>query len=294
MITPGGLLPEAVMSRDRRWKVAGRELSLHRPLIIGVVNVTPDSFSDGGRFFGGAAAVAHGERLMAEGADLVDVGGESTRPGAEPVDEEEELRRVMPVLSTLAEAGALVSIDTAKPSVAKAALAAGAVVVNDVTGGSDPEMARVVAAARAGVILMHMQGTPRTMQINPAYRDVVGEVAAFLSQRAELAEESGVDHDAIAVDPGIGFGKSLDHNLTLLRDLSAFTRLGYPVAVGTSRKAFLGSVTGVTEPTDRDLATAVSSALAVERGADLIRVHNVSACKEAVAVALAIVRGSGG
>ena len=294
MITPGGLLPEAVMSRDRRWKVAGRELSLHRPLIIGVVNVTPDSFSDGGRFFGGAAAVAHGERLMTEGADLVDVGGESTRPGAEPVNEEEELRRVMPVISTLAEAGALVSIDTAKPSVAKAALAAGAVVVNDVTGGSDPEMARVVAAARAGVILMHMQGTPRTMQINPAYRDVVGEVAVFLSQRAELAEESGVDHDAIAVDPGIGFGKSLDHNLTLLRDLSAFTRLGYPVAVGTSRKAFLGSVTGVTEPTDRDLATAVSSALAVERGADLIRVHNVSACKEAVAVALAIVRGSGG
>lgn len=294
MTTPGGLLPEPVMSRDRRWKVAGRELSLHRPLIIGVVNVTPDSFSDGGRFFGGAAAIAHGERLMAEGADLVDVGGESTRPGAEPVNEEEELRRVMPVISTLAEAGALVSIDTAKPSVAKAALAAGAVVVNDVTGGSDPEMARVVAAARAGVILMHMQGTPRTMQINPAYRDVVGEVAVFLSQRAELAEESGVDHDAIAVDPGIGFGKSLDHNLTLLRDLSAFTRLGYPVAVGTSRKAFLGSVTGVTEPIDRDLATAVSSALAVERGADLIRVHNVSACKEAVAVALAIVRGSGG
>jgi dihydropteroate synthase len=281
------------MNGERSWRVAGRELSLQRPLIIGVVNVTPDSFSDGGRFLGAEAGVAHGQRLLVEGADLIDVGGESTRPGADPVDEEEELRRVIPVIKELVVSGALVSIDTAKPSVARAALGVGAVAVNDVTGGADPQMVPVVAAAGAGVILMHMQGTPRTMQIDPSYGDVVGEVSEFLRIRAERAQAGGVDHDAIAVDPGIGFGKSLDHNLTLLRNLPVLTGLGYPLAVGTSRKAFLGRLTGAADPMDRDLATAVSVALAVERGADLIRVHNVSACKEAVAVALAIVRGSG-
>lgn len=261
---------------------------------MGVVNVTPDSFSDGGLYVNASEGIEHGLRLIQEGADLVDVGGESTRPGADPVTPEEELRRVVPVVAGLADAGVLVSIDTSKASVATAAIEAGAVIVNDVTALADPEMAKVVRQHDVGLVLMHMQGNPRTMQAQPTYDDVVADVARFLSDKAAEATRFGIDRRNIAVDPGIGFGKNLDHNLTLLRDLRLLVDLGYPLVVGTSRKSFLGKVTGRTSPDDRDLASAISVALAVERGVDIVRVHNVAACREAALLALAIVRGSGG
>ena len=278
----------------RAWKVRGVDLVLDRPRIMGVVNVTPDSFSDGGNFLDARAAIEHGLRLIEEGADLIDVGGESTRPGAASVSIDEELGRVGPVVEALTAAGALVSIDTSKAPVATGAINAGAVVVNDVTALGDPQMAAVVSRHQVGVVLMHMQGNPQTMQKEPRYRDVVGEVSGFLLERAAMAEAAGVDRSSIAVDPGIGFGKTVDHNLVLLRDLGEFAALGYPLLVGTSRKSFLGKITGRSAPEDRDLASAVSIALAIERGADILRVHNVAACREAALLTLAIVRGSGG
>ena len=256
--------------------------------------MTPDSFSDGGLYLNDRVAVEHGLRLIEEGADLIDVGGESTRPGAAPVTDAEELGRVLPVVEGLAAAGALVSVDTSKASVAAAALGAGAVVINDVSALGDPDMAAVAKAHEAGLVLMHMQGNPRTMQKHPVYDDVVGEVAGFLMERAAAAEAAGVLRRSIAIDPGIGFGKSVDHNLVLLRDLGVLADLGYPLLVGTSRKSFLGKVTGHTGPGDGDLSSAVSVALAIERGADIVRVHNVAACKQAALLTLAIVRGSGG
>jgi dihydropteroate synthase len=270
------------------------DLTLDRPRIMGVVNVTPDSFSDGGKFLDAEAAVEHGLRLVEEGADLIDVGGESTRPGAAAVSVDEELERVVGVIEALAAAGALVSIDTSKAPVAAGAIEAGAVAINDVTALGDPEMAAVARRNQVGLVLMHMQGNPQTMQTEPSYDDVVGEVSSFLVERAALAEAAGVERSRIAIDPGVGFGKTVDHNLVLLRDLGVLADLGYPLVVGTSRKAFLGKVTGRSAPEDRDLASAVSVALAVERGADIVRVHNVSACREAALLTLAIVRGSGG
>ena len=261
---------------------------------MGVVNVTPDSFSDGGRFLDAKAAIEHGLQLIEDGADLIDVGGESTRPGAEPVTADEELHRVLPVVEGLAAAGAVVSIDTYKASVAASALEAGAVIVNDVTALGDPDMGAVASGRGAGMVLMHMQGTPRTMQAEPGYDDVVGEVSGFLIERAAAAEAAGVNRASIAIDPGIGFGKTVDHNLALLRHLGALAALGYPLVVGTSRKSFLGKVTGQTTTGGRDVGSAVSSALAIERGANVVRVHNVLACKEAVLLTMAIVRGSGG
>ena len=278
----------------RSWKLRGVDLLLDRPRIMGVVNVTPDSFSDGGRYLEPRAATEHGLQLLEEGADLIDVGGESTRPGAEPVPVEEELRRVLPVVEGLAAAGALVSIDTSKASVAARAIEAGAVIINDVTALGDPGMAAVASRSRAGMVLMHMQGNPRTMQAKPTYEDVVGEVSAFLIDRAAEAEAAGVERASIAIDPGIGFGKTVDHNLALLRDLGVIADLGYPVIVGTSRKSFLSKVTGQTTTEGRDVASAVSTALAIERGANVVRVHNVSACKEAALLTMAIVQGSGG
>ena len=274
--------------------MAGVDLELDRPRIMGVVNVTPDSFSDGGRYLAAEAAVEHGLGLMAEGADLIDVGGESTRPGADPVPAAEELRRVIPVVDGLAAAGALVSIDTSKAEVAAEAVRAGAVIINDVTALGDPEMGHVAGEQGVGLVLMHMRGTPRTMQVEPAYDDVVGEVSAFLIERAAVAEAAGVERSSLAIDPGIGFGKTVDHNLALLRDLGELADLGYPLVVGTSRKSFLRKVTGDEDGADPDLASAVSVALAVERGADVLRVHNVSACKTAALLAVAMVRGSGG
>ncbi|HUO45239.1 MAG TPA: dihydropteroate synthase [Acidimicrobiia bacterium] len=261
---------------------------------MGVLNLTPDSFSDGGLFPDARSALNHAFGLVEDGADLIDIGGESTRPGAVAVTASEEMQRILPAVKALAEAGLAVSVDTSKAEVAAAALEAGAEVINDVTAGSDPQMFPLVARTGAGVILMHMQGDPRTMQVDPQYEDVVGEVTAFLAGRAEAAQASGIDRDKLALDPGIGFGKNLHHNLALLRHLQVLGTLGLPLVLGVSRKNFLGKITGVDNPADRDLASSVTAALAVERGADIFRVHNVASCREAVAVALAIVRESGG
>lgn len=282
------------MTSGRRWRLRTRSLSLETPLVMGVVNLTPDSFSDGGRFSSHQEGLAHARMLIKEGADLLDLGGESTRPGAEAVSAAVELERVLTVLEALVPEGVPLSIDTSKPEVAKAALAAGAEIVNDVTAGSDPAMFGVVAATGAGLILMHMQGNPRTMQTQPRYEDVVAEVKAFLADRAGAAQEQGVLPDRIALDPGIGFGKTFEHNLSLVRHLGALRTLGFPLVLGASRKRFLGQITGVEDPARRDLASAVVAALTIERGADILRVHNVAACREAVAVAVAIVAESGG
>ena len=278
----------------RIWRLRGFDLLLDRPRIMGVVNVTPDSFSDGGVYLEAGAAIERGMQMVEEGADLIDVGGESTRPGAAPISVTDELSRVLPVVEGLAAAGAVVSIDTSKAQVAIRAVEAGAVIINDVTALGDPEMAGVASEHGAGLVLMHMQGNPLTMQVQPSYQDVVAEVSAFLVERAAMAEAAGVPRAGIAIDPGIGFGKTLAHNLALLRELRRLADLGYPLLVGTSRKSFLAKITGWIGPDDRDLASAVSAALAIERGADVVRVHNVASCIEAVLVTLAIVRRSGG
>ncbi len=274
------------------WHVRGAVLP-DRALIMGIVNVTPDSFSDGGRFFEAERAISLGLRLAAEGADIVDVGGESTRPGADPVEAAEEIRRVLPVVETLSDAGLTVSIDTAKTEVAHAALESGAAIVNDVSALGSEGMAAVVAEYQAGLVLMHMQGTPRTMQADPTYDDVVAEVRDFLVERAALAIRSGVAPDKISVDPGIGFGKTLEHNLALLRHLDVLVGTGYPVLIGASRKSFLGALTGEEDPEDRDIATAAASALAVAAGVSVVRVHNVAVSRPAVQVADAMVRRGG-
>ena len=255
---------------------------------MGVVNVTPDSFSDGGLFLDAEAAVAHGEQLARDGAEILDVGGESTRPGAEEVSTEEELARTEPVVRALAGAGYEVSIDTSKLGVARAALDAGATIVNDVTAlRGDPEIAGLVAERGAGLVLMHMRGDPRTMQLDPTYDDVVVEVKAFLAERTEAAVAAGVDEERIWLDPGIGFGKTLDHNLELLRRLGELRELGRPLVVGTSRKSFIGKIDG-SEVGDRLGGTIASSVLAVAEGADVLRVHDVAECREALAMATAI------
>lgn len=263
-------------------------------LVMGVLNVTPDSFSDGGRFLEHGAAVAQGLAMAAAGADLVDVGGESTRPRAEPVEAWEEIDRVVPVVAALADRGIVVSVDTSKAEVAEAALAAGAEIVNDVTALGDPDMAGVVSGAGAGLVLMHMLGTPRTMQIDPRYDDVVGEVRDFLIGRAADAEVAGVDRDRIAVDPGIGFGKTPAHNLDLLASVPALAAAGYPVVVGASRKSFLTAVLGPLDPEERDAPTAAAHVLAIAGGAAAIRVHDVVVGLRTARVADAIVRREGG
>jgi dihydropteroate synthase len=261
-----------------------------RPAVMGVLNVTPDSFSDGGEFLAPDAALAHARAMVAEGADLLDVGGESTRPGAEPVGAEEELRRVMPVVEALASAGAVpVSIDTSKAAVARAATAAGASFVNDVTAlRGDPEMAAVVGAAGADLCLLHMRGEPRTMQEDPRYDDVVAEVKAFLEERLAFAVGEGIPEDHVWLDPGIGFGKTLDHNLELLRRLDQIVALGRPVVIGASRKRFIGALTGRAEQ-DRAAGTVAVNVMAFERGAHMFRVHDVAPTRDALAVASATV-----
>ena len=270
------------------WHIRSGEIALDRPVIIGVVNVTPDSFSDGGRLGSADAAVEHGARLTADGARLLDVGGESTRPGAAPVSAAEEIDRVLPVIEGLIREGVgPVSIDTRKADVARAALAAGAAVVNDVSAlGHDPALAGVVAEAGAGVILMHMRGTPLTMDDLATYRHVTAEVAGELRDAAERAEQAGIARERIVLDPGLGFAKTGAHNFRLLDELATIVGLGYPVAVGPSRKRFLGAATG--RPVeDRDRATAVVCALAWERGARLFRVHDVALTREALMLASA-------
>lgn len=264
-----------------------------RPLIMGVVNVTPDSFSDGGRYLDAEAAVAHAIRLVEEGADLLDIGGESTRPGADTVDEAEELRRTIPVVTAVARAVTVpISIDTSKAAVAQAALDAGAVIVNDVTAlRGDAAMVEVIARTGAGIVLMHMQGTPRMMQQAPCYEDVVGEVSAFFEERIRFAMAHGIVQRQIVLDPGIGFGKLLAHNLTLLARLQGFAYFGCPLLVGVSRKAFLGQLVERSVQ-ERQWATAAAVAMAVERGAGILRVHDVCAMKDVVQVTVAISRAT--
>jgi dihydropteroate synthase len=261
---------------------------------MGVVNVTPDSFSDGGRFADRDAAVAHGLALAADGADLLDVGGESTRPGAAYVDQVTELARALPVVERLAEATDVpVSIDTRKAAVARAALAAGAVMVNDVSAGrDDPDLLGVAAEAKAALVLMHMQGTPATMQDDPRYHDVVGEVEAFLAERCAAAEAAGVPTDALVVDPGIGFGKLDEHNYALLGSLPRLTRLGHPLLVGTSRKGFIGRALGLGVD-QRDEGTAATVTWAVERGARIVRVHAVRTMARVVRMTEALLAATG-
>jgi dihydropteroate synthase len=254
--------------------------------LMGVINVTPDSFSDGGMFDDAASAIAHGRRLAAEGAGLLDVGGESTRPGADPVPTDQELLRTIPVVEGLADA-ATVSIDTMKLAVAEAALNAGARYVNDVTAFRHaPELAGLVADRRADCCLMHMLGEPRTMQRDPRYGDVVSEVKAFLEERMEFAIGEGVREERIQLDPGIGFGKTLEHNLQLLARLDELTGLGRPIVIGTSRKSFLGRLTG-RDVTERVPATIATCVLALERGATVFRVHDVAAVGDALKVTAA-------
>ena len=258
-----------------------------RPLIMGILNVTPDSFSDGGRYYGRTEAVARGRRMLEEGADILDIGGESTRPGAEEVPAEEELRRVIPVIESLADdPGVVISVDTRKAAVAREALRVGARIINDVSAlAGDPEMPAVARESGAGVILMHMRGTPRTMQIEPSYDDVVAEVAGYLGSRVEtLAARAGLDRQRMAVDPGIGFGKSLEHNLELLANLPAIGAIGAPVVVGLSRKSFLGKLTG--RPAEERLAASLAALVfCAWNGAHVLRVHDVKESCDAVTIA---------
>jgi dihydropteroate synthase len=255
--------------------------------LMGVVNVTPDSFSDGGLFLDAEAAIAHGRELAEQGAEILDVGGESTRPGAEEVSAEEEMARVVPVVHGLAGA-ATVSIDTSKAAVAEAALEAGASIVNDVTAlRHDPEIGALCAEHGAGLVLMHMQGDPRTMQEDPSYDDVVDDVKAFLAQRMEIATGMGVAEELIWLDPGIGFGKTLDHNLELLRRLGELRELGRSLVVGTSRKSFIGKVDG-SAVGDRLGGTIASSVIAAAEGADVLRVHDVAEAAQAMKITSAI------
>ena len=263
------------------------------PVLFGILNVTPDSFSDGGDFFGAGPAVSHAGRLLDEGAHVIDIGGESTRPGSDPVSPEEEARRVVPVVRGILEArpGTRISVDTYRASTAEAALEAGAAVINDVTAlEGDPRMASVIAERGCPVVLMHMLGEPKTMQENPHYDDVVREVRDYLAGRAEAAISAGVDPGNVVLDPGIGFGKTLEHNLELLDRLDALVELGFPVLIGTSRKGFLGKITGSDDPKARVFGTVATSVVAYERGATLFRVHDVRANRDALEV-VAAVRG---
>jgi dihydropteroate synthase len=281
----------------RVWRCRDRTLTLgERTLVMGIVNVTPDSFSDGGLFLGADDAVRHGARLVDEGADVLDVGGESTRPGAEPVDAEEELRRVIPVIEGLAKAvpETPVSVDTTKPEVARSALDAGARIVNDVTAGGDGAMFDAVGGSGAGVVLMHMLGDPRTMQDDPRYDDVVAEVHEYLRERIEAAVFAGIPEERVCIDPGIGFGKNVEHNLSLIRSIPALRTLGAAVLVGASRKRFIGTLTGTDEPSDRLEGSLAAAVLAASLGADVVRVHDVAATVRALKVADAVVRESSG
>jgi dihydropteroate synthase len=273
------------------WHLPKQTLQIGRPpLVMGIVNVTPDSFSDGGLHMEIESALAHGRTLIQQGADILDIGGESTRPGATPVPVEEELRRVLPVVKQLAaEASIPLSVDTYKAETARACLAAGAQIINDITGlTGDPAMAEVVRVARAGVIVMHMQGTPATMQINPQYDDVVADVGCFLETRLQQLTSSGIARTQIVLDPGIGFGKTLDHNFELLAGLSELQRLGRPICLGVSRKGFLGKVSK--RPVQQRLAGSVAAVLYAvsQQAAQIVRVHDVMETQYALAVFEAI------
>jgi dihydropteroate synthase len=265
-----------------------------RTHVMGVLNVTPDSFSDGGLFAGQDAAVSHARSMASQGADIIDIGGESTRPGAEPLTDEEELRRILPVIERIAaELRIPLSVDTYKARVARKALAAGASIVNDISGlRFSPDMAQVVADHGAAVVLMHIKGTPRDMQVNPVYGDVVGEIMDYLEESASIALKAGVGRERILVDPGIGFGKTVQHNLEIIDRLDEFRTLGFPIVLGTSRKRFIGTVLNIPEPRDRVEGTAATVALAIQRGAHIVRVHDVEYMMKIARMTDAIVRRS--
>ena len=281
---------------ERIWRCGWHRIACgSRTALVGVVNVTPDSFSDGGLHLDPQDAAAHGLRLAEESADVLDVGGESTRPGAKPVSAADEIARVVPVIELLVAGrpDVPVSVDTRKPDVAAAALAAGASIVNDVGAGAEPGMFEAVAGTAAGMILMHMRGEPRTMQEDPVYDDVVGEVTRFLHERCDAAEAAGIPRERLCVDPGIGFGKDLGHNLELLRAVRQIrARSDIPLLVGPSRKRFIGTLTGDDDPTDRLEGTAGAVAWCAAEGVDLIRVHDVRAMRRVTRVVDAIARGS--
>jgi dihydropteroate synthase len=274
------------------WRIRGRTLSLERPVVVGILNVTPDSFSDGGRWTGLAAALDQARRMADEGADVIDVGGESTRPGSAGVAADEELARVLPVLRAVRrELSVAVSVDTRKAAVARVALAEGADVINDVSALADPEMAAAVAASDAGLVLMHMRGTPETMQSLAAYDDVAAEVAEELEPALRRAEEAGIEGERIVVDPGIGFAKTAEHNLELIARLDMLAaRLGRPVLLGPSRKAFVGTLLGGVPAAARDAGTVGACVAGLAAGARLFRVHEVKAARQALDVADAIFR----
>ena len=270
----------------------GRSIDLARPAIVGILNLTPDSFSDGGRFCEPAAALDRARRMIAEGADAIDVGGESTRPGAERIEPAEQIRRIVPSIEAIAaETDIPISVDTTRYEVAEAALGAGAVMLNDISAGrEDPRLLDLAAQRRVPVVLMHMQGTPATMQKAPKYRDVVREVADFLIERRRVAvEDYGLDPQQIALDPGIGFGKSTEHNLTLLRRLGELSEMGSPLLLGASRKRFLGEVCGIEDPAGRVAGTAATTAIGVAAGVKLFRVHDVGPNRQAADVTWAVI-----
>ncbi|MHB9002900.1 MAG: dihydropteroate synthase [Coriobacteriia bacterium] len=275
------------------WKCGRFEFSLDRPLVMGIINVTPDSFSDGGVYNEPAAAVQHGLRLYQEGAHILDIGGESTRPGARAVTPSEEISRVRPVLARLVQSQVPVSVDTRNAECARACLDAGASVINDIAGFRHESMIEIAAGGEAGLVVMHMLGEPGTMQNNPVYGDVVAEVRDWLLDRALALEDAGVARDRIAIDPGIGFGKNLAHNLALMRALPEFASYGYPVLVGVSRKRFIGQITGVEAPRERTGGSVAAAAWAVEHGAHIVRVHDVAETAQAVAVVSELARGDG-
>lgn len=278
------------MGETAKFRARGKSFELgRRTWLVGVVNVTPDSFYDGGLYFEPARAIERALTLAAEGADIIDIGGESSRPGSIPIPAKEEKKRILPVVEVLRQKNdVLISVDTTKAEVAEAALAVGADIINDISAGRfDPQMFPVVARAKAAVILMHMKGTPRTMQLAPHYDDVLGEVKAFLGERLEAAESCGVARESVLLDPGIGFGKTLEHNLTLLNNLQFFEELGRPLMVGISRKSFIGKILKL-EVKDRLEGTIAASVVSILRGASLLRVHDIQAVKRAIAVAEAI------
>jgi dihydropteroate synthase len=258
-------------------------------LVMGVLNVTPDSFSDGGKFFNPVEAIEHGLKMVAKGAAIIDVGGESTRPGSDPVSANQQIKRVVPVIEALCErTNVPVSIDTYKFEVAEAALQAGAAMINDITALSDERMGELAAERKVPIVLMHMQGTPATMQIEPEYDDVVEEVLEFLLGRAKRAEKFGISKEMIFIDPGIGFGKTTEHNLSLLRNIDKFVAAGYRVLVGTSRKRFIGKITGKERPAERIFGTAATVALCAAAGVSIVRVHDVTEMVDVVKVANAV------
>lgn len=274
----------------RMWRCGRFELALDHPLVMGILNVTPDSFSDGGRFDDPAAAVVHAERLIAEGAAILDVGGESTRPGAAPVPAAAEISRVRPVVRRFAQEDVPVSVDTRHAEVASACVEAGASIINDVSGFRERAMIEVAAGCDAGVIVMHMLGEPKTMQEEPHYDDVVVEVGGYLMAQATILEAVGVARERIAIDPGIGFGKTLAHNLELLRRLPELAALGFPLVLGVSRKRFIGAITDVEEPLDRLGGSLAAVLFSAAHGADVLRVHDVAVTVQALAVAEALER----